>query len=160
MLNANRLPPFPWRKKKGQLIPTSFFLKSTPKATTLETKSGAKVEENQATYTTTAEEEKKAATQEIQALKEVVTPQTPKINITPHKEKSIFFSLASIKRKRVGTKAKNRSYRRGASSEEAFSQTELNQYWKKYQEEKHEKRTKSRFFVSIERTRFIGEFSN
>ena len=72
MLNANRLPPFQWRKKKGQLIPTSFFLKSTPEATTLETKSVVQVEENKATYTTTAEEEKKAATQEIQAPKEVV----------------------------------------------------------------------------------------
>ena len=89
MLNANRLPPFQWRKKKGQLIPTSFFLKSTPKATTLETKSGAQVEENQATYTTTAEEEKKAATQEIQAPKEVVTPPTPKINITPPQGKKV-----------------------------------------------------------------------
>ena len=108
MLNANRLPPFQWRKKKkGQLIPTSFFLKSTPKATTLETKSGAKVEENQATYTTTAEEEKKAATQEIQALKEVVTPQTPKINITPPQGKKVSsFSLASIQKKKSGNKSK------------------------------------------------------
>ena len=142
MLNANRLPPFQWRKKKGQLIPTSFFLKSTPKATTLETKSGAKVEENQANYTTTAEEEKKAATQEIQALKEVVTPPTPKINITPPQGKKVSsFSLASIqKKKEWEQKQKTEATEEEHLPEEAFSQTELNQYWKKYQEEKTRKR--------------------
>ncbi|MGB2475196.1 MAG: hypothetical protein ACPIB2_00775 [Flavobacteriaceae bacterium] len=126
MPDANCLPPFQWRKKKGEIIPTSFFLHSSP------------IKHPQAT-------EKKTTlptTPELPVSEHVLKPPTlPKIDIQPKDNKGVAsLSLASVQKKKEWEQQQKPSETKTDLPKDPFTQEELELHWNRYQEEKIKKR--------------------
>lgn len=128
MLDANRLSPFRWRKKKGNLIPISFFHKQSTKPSNTAPEVAPQVAETPKLYTQEETPQEKAPT-----TTPPVSP-PPKINISPAGEKKVSsFSLASIQKKREWEEKQKTDTVEEQLPEDAFTQELLNQYWEKYQ---------------------------
>lgn len=144
MLNANCLPPFQWRKKKGSLIPTSFFLQQkVNKQYTAEPQEANQVEESEKDYKRLPQEKEKQE-EEIQSAEnqlEELPIAPPKISITPPEGKKVSsFSLASIQKKKEWEQKQKPEITEVERPEDTFTLAQLNKYWKAYQNEKSQQK--------------------
>lgn len=131
MLDANRLPPFRWRKKKGSLIPTSFFQERATKPVATPPPASPQLAETPKSYD----------------KKETPQPPTPpvsppqKININPAGGKKVSsFSLASIQKKKEWEEKQKTDTVEEQLPEDAFTQEQLNELWQQYQAKKTQQR--------------------
>ena len=144
MLNANCLPPFQWRKKKGSLIPTSFFLQQRKnKQYSAQPQQSNQVEEFKKDYKQPPQEkgkqEEEIQTAENQSEELPIAP--PKINIPPPEGKKISsFSLASIQKKKEWEQKQKPEITEDERPEDTFNLAQLNKYWKAYQNEKSQQK--------------------
>lgn len=144
MLNANCLPPFQWRKKKGSLIPTSFFLQQRKnKQYSAQPQQSNQVEEFKKDYKQPPQEkgkqEEEIQTAENQSVELPISP--PKINIPPPEGKKISsFSLASIQKKKEWEQKQKPEITEDERPEDTFTLAQLNKYWKAYQNEKSQQK--------------------
>ena len=144
MLNANCLPPFQWRKKKGSLIPTSFFLQQRKnKQYSAQPQQSNQVEEFKKDYKQPPQEkgkqEEEIQTAENQSEELPISP--PKINIPPPEGKMISsFSLASIQKKKEWEQKQKPEITDDERPEDTFTLAQLNKHWKAYQNEKSQQK--------------------
>lgn len=141
MPNANCLPPFQWRKKKGSLIPTSFFLQRKPlKKESAKSKEETSVREPENNYTHASDtSEKEKAKPALSAP--TPPPVPPKITIAPKEGKHVSsFSLASIRKKKEWEEQQKPTEEEKELPSDAFTQEQLEKYWKEWQDEKTKKK--------------------
>ena len=141
MLNATLLPPYRWRKKKGIILPPDRF-KSTgkPKQEVAPLSPPKQEVEPPLTIPAPADPPKEYKTPPIPTpVVEEKAP--PKINISsPTKGKQISgLSLSSIQKKKEWDQVQKKEEKVEDLPTEAFSQEDLNEAWKKYQNLKSEK---------------------
>ena len=141
MLNATLLPPYRWRKKKGIILPPDRFKSADPpKQEVAPQRLPQKTVEPPTTIPAPADPPKayKIPPIPIPVLEEK-TP--PKINISsPTKGKQISgLSLSSIQKKKEWDQVQKKEEKVEDLPTEAFSQDDLNEAWKKYQNLKSEK---------------------
>ena len=145
MLNANCLPPFQWRKKKGSLIPTSFFLQQRKnKQYSAQPQQSNQVEEFKKDYKQPPQEKGKQEEKEIQTAEnqsEELPIAPPKINIPlPEGKKISSFSLASIQKKKEWEQKQKPEITEDERPEDTFTLAQLNKHWKAYQNEKSQQK--------------------
>lgn len=135
MLDANRLPPFRWRKKKGSLIPTSFFQERATKPATNLPAASLQLAETPKSY-----DKKETPLEKAPPPTPPVSP-PPKINISPASGKKVSsFSLASIQKKKEWEEKQKTDTVEEQLPEDAFTQQQLNELWQQYQAKKTQQR--------------------
>ena len=141
MLNATLLPPYRWRKKKGIILPPDRFkFAEQPKQEVAPQRLPQKTVEPPTTIPPPADPPKAYKTPPIPTpVVEEKAP--PKINISsPTKGKQISgLSLSSIQKKKEWDQVQKKEEKVEDLPTEAFSQDDLNEAWKKYQNLKSEK---------------------
>jgi len=141
LLNATLLPPYRWRKKKGIILPPDRFKSAEqPKQEVAPQRLPQKTVEPPTTIPAPADPPKAYKIPPIPTpIVEEKTP--PKINISsPTKGKQISgLSLSSIQKKKEWDQVQKKEEKVEDLPTEAFSQEDLNEAWKKYQNLKSEK---------------------
>ena len=141
MLNATLLPPYRWRKKKGIILPPDRFKSADPPKQEVAPLIPQKQEVKPPTTIPPPADPPKAYKIPPIPTPVVEEKTPPKINISsPTKGKQISgLSLSSIQKKKEWDQVQKKEEKVEDLPTEAFSQDDLNEAWKKYQNLKSEK---------------------
>ena len=141
MLNATLLPPYRWRKKKGIILPPDRFKSADQLKQEVAPQSLPKQEVKPPTTIPAAADPPKAYKTPPIPTPVVEEKAPPKINISSRtKGKQISgLSLSSIQKKKEWDQVQKKEEKVEDLPTEAFSQEDLNEAWKKYQNQKSEK---------------------
>ena len=141
MLNATLLPPYRWRKKKGIILPPDRFKSADQLKQEVAPQSLPKQEVKPPTTIPSAADPPKAYKTPPIPTPVVEEKAPPKINISSRtKGKQISgLSLSSIQKKKEWDQVQKKEEKVEDLPTEAFSQEDLNEAWKKYQNQKSEK---------------------